>query len=75
MPRELSATLPRTPVIREYAEAPLGPRQIRIRVELASPKHGTELVAYRNDPVASRPYDAGWGAVRGGRGGRGGSLG
>jgi threonine dehydrogenase-like Zn-dependent dehydrogenase len=62
MPRELVATEPRQPVIREYAEAPLGPDQIRIRTEFASPKHGTELVGYRNDPVASRPYDAVLGA-------------
>ncbi len=63
MPRELVAVAPRTPVIREYAEHPLGPRQIRIQTEFASPKHGTELVAYRNDPVASRPYHAAWGAT------------
>ena len=63
MPRELVATAPRTPVIRDYEEPPLGPRQIRIRTELASPKHGTELVGYRNDPVASRPYDPAWGAT------------
>jgi threonine dehydrogenase-like Zn-dependent dehydrogenase len=63
MPRELIATAPRTPVIREYAEPPLGPRQIRITTELASPKHGTELVGYRNDPVASRPYNSAWGAT------------
>ncbi len=63
MPRELIAIRPRTPVIREYAEAPLEATEIRIRTELASPKHGTELVGYRNDPVASRPYDPAWGAV------------
>ena len=63
MPRELVATAPRTPVLREYEEPPLGPRQIRIKTEFASPKHGTELVAYRNDPVASRPYDPAWGAT------------
>jgi threonine dehydrogenase-like Zn-dependent dehydrogenase len=62
MPRELIATAPRTPVIREYDEPPLGPAQIRIKTELASPKHGTELVGYRNDPVANRPYDFAWGA-------------
>jgi hypothetical protein len=61
MPRELIATEPRTPVIREYEEAPLGPSQIRIKTEFASPKHGTELVGYRNDPVANRPYDFAWG--------------
>ena len=63
MPRELVAIAPRHPVLRSYEDPPLGARQIRIRSELASPKHGTELVAYRNDPVASRPYDPTWGAV------------
>jgi threonine dehydrogenase-like Zn-dependent dehydrogenase len=61
-PRELIATAPRTPVISEYQEPPLGPTQIRIKTEFASPKHGTELVGYRNDPVANRPYDFAWGA-------------
>ncbi len=63
MPRELVAVAPRTPEIRVYEERPLGPTEIRIRTELASPKHGTELVAYRDDPVATRPYDPTWGAV------------
>lgn len=63
MPRELIASAPRTPAFRDYDDPPLGPTEIRIRTELASPKHGTELVGYRNDPVASRPYDAAWGAV------------
>ena len=63
MPRELVAVAPREPVLREYDDPPLGPAQIRIRTEFASPKPGTELVAYRNDPVASRPYDFTLGAV------------
>ncbi|MGB3328667.1 MAG: zinc-binding alcohol dehydrogenase [Thermomicrobiales bacterium] len=63
MPRELIASAPRTPALRTYHEALLGPGEVRIRTELASPKHGTELVGYRNDPVASRPYDPAWGAV------------
>jgi len=62
MPRELIATAPRTPVIQEYEELPLGATEIRIKTEFASPKHGTELVGYRNDPVANRPYDFAWGA-------------
>ena len=65
MPRELVAVAPRTPVLREYEEPVLGERQIRIRTEFASPKHGTELVAYRDDPASQRSYDAAWGtAVR-----------
>lgn len=63
MPKELVAIAPRTPVLRDYDEPPLGPSQVRIRTELASPKHGTELVAYRDDPVASRAYDPAWGAM------------
>jgi threonine dehydrogenase-like Zn-dependent dehydrogenase len=63
MPRELVAIAPREPVIREYDDPPLGPTQIRIQTELASPKHGTELVGYRNDPVTSRPYNNAWGAT------------
>ncbi|MGC4105793.1 MAG: zinc-binding alcohol dehydrogenase [Thermomicrobiales bacterium] len=63
MPRELIATAPRKPAFRTYDDPPLGATEIRIRTELASPKHGTELVGYRNDPVASRPYDGAWGAV------------
>lgn len=63
MPRELVAVAPRAPEIRTYEDEPLGPVQIRIRTEIASPKHGTELVAYRNDPVATRPYDPALGAV------------
>jgi threonine dehydrogenase-like Zn-dependent dehydrogenase len=45
------------PILREYEEPALGTTQIRIKSEFASPKHGTELVAYRNDPVANRPYN------------------
>src|SRR5215207_6991791 len=63
MPRELVAIAPRGPVIREYEEPPLGLTQIRIKTEFASPKHGTELVAYRNDPVANRPYNTSLGVT------------
>lgn len=63
MPRELIAIAPRTPVLREYDDPPLEPRQIRIRTEFASPKHGTELVGYRDEPATHRPYDRVWGAV------------
>src|SRR3954464_5500953 len=62
MPRELVAVAPRKPVIREYNDPPLRRRQIRIKIEFASPKHGTELVAYRNDPVAASAYNPAWGA-------------
>lgn len=63
MPRELVALAPRTPVLREYNDPPLGAREVRVRTEFASPKHGTELVGYRDEPAAHRPYDRGLGCV------------
>jgi threonine dehydrogenase-like Zn-dependent dehydrogenase len=63
VPRELVAIAPRTPIILKYEDAPLGPTQIRVRTEFASPKHGTELIEYRNDAAATRPYDPALGAV------------
>jgi threonine dehydrogenase-like Zn-dependent dehydrogenase len=63
MPRELIALEPRKPVLREYEEPELRLRQIRIRTEFASPKHGTELVGYRNEPAVNRPYDPEWGGM------------
>jgi threonine dehydrogenase-like Zn-dependent dehydrogenase len=63
MPRELIATAARTPVLVHYEDPVLEPAQIRIRTVFASPKHGTELVAYRSDPAAQRVYDAGLGVM------------
>src|SRR5215216_2021963 len=63
MPKVLVAIAPRTPVLRDYEERPLGEREVRIRTEFASPKHGTELVGYRDEPAANRPYDSALGAV------------
>ncbi len=63
MPHELIALEPRKPVLREYEESELRLRQIRIWTEFASPKHGTEMVGYRNEPSASRPYDSEWGCM------------
>jgi threonine dehydrogenase-like Zn-dependent dehydrogenase len=63
MPRELMALEPRKPVLREYEEPELGLREIRIRTEFASPKHGTEMVGYRDEPSARRAYDPEWGCM------------
>ncbi len=63
MPRELIAVAPRTPALREYDEPELDATQVRILTEFASPKHGTELVGYRDEPAVVRPYDPSWGAA------------
>jgi len=63
MPNELIALEPRKPAMREYEEPELRLRQIRIRTEFASPKHGTEMVGYRNEPSARMAYDPEWGCM------------
>jgi threonine dehydrogenase-like Zn-dependent dehydrogenase len=47
VPRELVAVAPREPVLRTYDPPPLGPGLVRLVAELGSPKHGTELMAFR----------------------------
>jgi threonine dehydrogenase-like Zn-dependent dehydrogenase len=63
MPHELIALETQKPVLREYEEPELRLRQIRIRTEFASPKHGTEMVGYRDEPSARRSYDPEWGCM------------
>nr|MDO8133716.1 zinc-binding alcohol dehydrogenase [Candidatus Njordarchaeum guaymaensis] len=47
MPRELVAMAPRTPILREYDERPLGEKDVRIKSVLSAEKHGTTLAVYR----------------------------
>jgi threonine dehydrogenase-like Zn-dependent dehydrogenase len=56
MPRELVAVAVRTPVLREYADEPLGAGEIRVRTEFGAPKHGTELHIYRGDHLPDGQY-------------------
>lgn len=63
MPRELVAIAPHSTAIRSYALPPLGARMIRIHTTFASPKHGTEMVGFRNDTGIFTQYDPEWGAV------------
>ena len=58
MPRELVAIAPREAILREYRETKLGPKQVRVRSEFSSPKHGTELANYRGrSPFNLNRYD------------------
>ena len=54
MPRELIATAPGKAELREYKEAPLGEDDIRIKVEFASPKHGTESHNFKSDNLKKK---------------------
>ena len=61
MPRELVAIAPYTPVLREFEDRPLGPKEVRVRSEYAAFKHGTELIEYRGQsPFANSRYDPEW---------------
>lgn len=58
MPKELIATAPRTPALEEFALPPVGPGQVRVISELGAPKHGTDLMGYRNVAATStQRYD------------------
>ena len=58
MPRELVAIAPRQPVIREYDEPKLQPKQVRVQSAFSAPKHGTELASYRGiSPFSAGRYD------------------
>ena len=61
MPRKLVAAGYRKASLQKYEDPSLKSGQIRIKVEYASPKHGTELPAFRGeDPFAADLYDEDW---------------
>ena len=60
-PRELVIAAPRKAALVAYEEPEVGPMQIRVRVEYASPKHGTELSVFRGeDPFSADLFDEEW---------------
>lgn len=65
MPKQLFAAAPRTSTLTEYQEKPLGTEDIRVQVEYASPKHGSELAGFRGEsPHLDSYYDEEWKAFR-----------
>lgn len=60
-PRELVVAEPRKAALVAYEEPALGPTEVRVRVEYASPKHGTELSVFRGeDPFVADLFDEDW---------------
>jgi len=58
LPKELVATAPKTPIIREYEERTLGAAEIRLKSRLSAEKHGTSLAIYRGpSSLSERHYD------------------
>lgn len=61
MPRRLVVAAPRKASLIEYEERAVGEGEILVRVQYASPKHGTELAMFRGqDPFASVVFDKDW---------------
>ncbi|MBM3234893.1 zinc-binding alcohol dehydrogenase [Candidatus Poribacteria bacterium] len=61
MPLELVAIEQHKPILREYADSPLAPNQVRFKPAFAAAKHGTELGLYKGLSVDVRQrYDGEW---------------
>ena len=52
MPRRLAITAPFVVEVIPYDEPPLQPHQVRVRSELASAKHGTNVSLFEGIPAA-----------------------
>jgi threonine dehydrogenase-like Zn-dependent dehydrogenase len=61
MPRKLVAVAPRKAALVDYEEPTAGRNQVKVRVEYASPKHGTEVSLFRgDDPFVADLFDDDW---------------
>jgi len=61
MPKQLVAVAPRKAALIDYEEPAIGRDQIRVRVEYASPKHGSEVGVFRGeDPFVADLFDEDW---------------
>ena len=59
--RRLVVAGPRRAALESYERPGVGPGEIGVRVEYASPKHGTELAVFRGeDPFAADLFDEDW---------------
>ena len=57
MPLEVVSTDGRTFRYREYVRPELGPNDVRVRVDFAAPKHGTELHSLTGSPHDHKQWD------------------
>jgi threonine dehydrogenase-like Zn-dependent dehydrogenase len=61
MPKQLVAVAPRKAAIQEYTEKSVLPHQVKVKIEYASPKHGSELAEFRGEsPHIADYYDEAW---------------
>jgi threonine dehydrogenase-like Zn-dependent dehydrogenase len=61
MPKKLVAVAPRKAALVDYEEPAVGRNEIKVKVEYASPKHGSELGIFRGeDPFVADLFDEDW---------------
>jgi threonine dehydrogenase-like Zn-dependent dehydrogenase len=61
MPKKLVAVAPRKAALVDYEEATVGRNQVKVRVEYAAPKHGSEVSIFRGeDPFVADLFDEDW---------------
>lgn len=59
--KKLVATEPRVAALKDYEDAPLKSNEVRVKVEFAAPKHGTELADFRGTtPFIDGKFDEEW---------------
>lgn len=59
MPKQLIAIAPRQAALLDYEEENVGKGQVRVQVQFASPKHGSEIAAFRGQsPHEDEHYDS-----------------
>jgi threonine dehydrogenase-like Zn-dependent dehydrogenase len=61
MPRQLVAASPSVAEILEYNDREIMPNEVKVEVEFAAPKHGTELTDFKGlSPFVKEKYDPEW---------------
>ncbi len=59
--KKLVAVRPRTAALKDYEDREIQPHEVKIRVEFAAPKHGTELADFRGTtPFIDGKFDDEW---------------
>ena len=59
--KKLVATAPRTAELKEYEDREIKSNEVKVKVEFAAPKHGTELADFRGTtPFIDGKFDEEW---------------
>ncbi len=61
MPKQLIAAAPRVAAITDYNDRAIMPNEVKVKVDYAAPKHGTELTDFKGvSPFIKEKYDSEW---------------